>query len=93
MSLIHQKLYQSDDTKTTDMATYIPELINYLKECFNRSVHIHMDIDNTAFNVEEAVPLGLIINEAVTNSTKYAFKEIIWGKYGSTSSHRRGEYQ
>ncbi|MDF2191404.1 sensor histidine kinase [Paraflavitalea sp. CAU 1676] len=74
MSLIHQKLYQSDDTKTIDMATYIPELVNYLKECFNRSVHIHMDIDNTAFNVEEAVPLGLIINEAVTNSMKYAFK-------------------
>ncbi|MDF2191402.1 sensor histidine kinase [Paraflavitalea sp. CAU 1676] len=74
MSLIHQKLYQSDDTKTIDMATYIPELVNYLRECFNRSVHIHMDIDNTAFNVEEAVPLGLIINEAVTNSMKYAFK-------------------
>ncbi|MDF2191403.1 histidine kinase dimerization/phosphoacceptor domain -containing protein [Paraflavitalea sp. CAU 1676] len=75
MSLIHQKLYQSDDTKTIDMATYIPELVDYLKESFNRSVHIHMDIDNTAFNVEEAVPIGLIINEAVTNSMKYGFRE------------------
>ncbi|WP_343306846.1 histidine kinase dimerization/phosphoacceptor domain -containing protein [Chitinophaga niabensis] len=76
MSLIHQKLYQTDDARTIDMAFYIPELICYLRECFNlqRNFHINMDIDHTAFNVTEAVPLGLIINEAVTNSMKYAFK-------------------
>lgn len=76
MSLIHQKLYQTDDARTIDMAFYIPELICYLRECFNlqRNFHINMDIDHTAFNVTEAVPLGLIINEAVTNSMKYAFR-------------------
>lgn len=77
MSLIHQKLYQADDNKTVDMADYVPELIDYLKESFSiyRSVRIVMDIDHTAFNVEDAVPLGLIINEAVTNSMKYAFTD------------------
>lgn len=75
MSLIHQQLYQSDDSKTIDMATYVPELVGYLKESFSlyRTVHIHLDIDHMAFNVDEAVCLGLIINEAVTNSMKYAF--------------------
>jgi two-component sensor histidine kinase len=75
MSLIHQKLYQTDEAKIIDMAYYIPELVAYLKECFSmqRNFHIDMDIDHTAFHVEEAVPLGLIINEAVTNSMKYAF--------------------
>lgn|GEM_PF-1502184 len=77
MSLIHQKLYQTDDdVKTIDMAVYIPELVSYLKECFgmHRNCHIDMDLEHSIiFYVEEAVPLGLIINEAVTNSMKYAF--------------------
>jgi len=77
MSLIHQQLYQADDTKTIDMAYYIPELVSYLKESFSlyHSVHIVLDIDHAVFQVEEAVPLGLIVNEVVTNSMKYAFKD------------------
>lgn len=77
MSLIHQKLYQSDDIKTIDMALYIPELINYLRESFSLPHHflIHQDIDHAEFNVSEAVPLGLIVNEAITNSLKYAFHD------------------
>lgn len=76
MSLIHQKLYQSEDVRTINMAFYIPELIAYLRECFNlqNNFHIRMDIDHVEFDVTEAVPLGLIVNEAVTNSLKYAFK-------------------
>jgi two-component sensor histidine kinase len=75
MSLIHQKLYQTEDAKTIDMASYIPELVDYLQETFGMegAVQISMNIDPAVFNVEEAVPLGLIINEAVTNSMKYAF--------------------
>lgn len=82
MSLIHQKLYQTEDTKTIDMVYYIPELVSYLKECFSlqRTFRINMDIDHTAFHVTEAVPLGLIINEAVTNSMKHAFKDNLHGE-------------
>lgn len=74
MSLIHQKLYQEDVVKTIDMECYIPELISYLRECFNLpgSFLINMDIDPAELDVSEAVPLGLIVNEAVTNSLKYA---------------------
>lgn len=81
MSLIHQKLYQTDDEKTIDMVYYIPELVSYLKECFSLrpNFRINMDIDHTAFHVTEAVPLGLIINEAVTNSMKHAFKTTLHG--------------
>jgi two-component system, sensor histidine kinase PdtaS len=75
MSLIHQQLYQSDDCKTIDMATYVPELVGSLKESFSlyRTFQMQLDIDPVAFNVDEAVCLGLIINEALTNSMKYAF--------------------
>ncbi|WP_276485567.1 histidine kinase dimerization/phosphoacceptor domain -containing protein [Paraflavitalea pollutisoli] len=77
MSLIHQKLYQSDDTKTIDMADYVPELVCYLEQSFHsdQKIRIILDIDHTALIVNEAVCLGLVINEAVTNAMKYAFTE------------------
>jgi len=75
MSLIHQKLYQSDNVKAIDMAVYIPELIQYLEDSFGTSdqIHFYLDIEQINLNITHAIPLGLIINEAVTNSIKYAF--------------------
>jgi len=75
MSLIHQKLYQSDDIKTIDMDVYIPELAQYLEDSFDSAsnVHFNLKIDPVSLNISYAIPLGLIINEAVTNSIKYAF--------------------
>lgn len=75
MSLIHQKLYQSEDIKTIDMAVYLSEFFGYLKESFGdlENIRIFCDIDNLKLGVSEAIPLGLIINEAVTNAFKYAF--------------------
>jgi two-component sensor histidine kinase len=75
MSLIHQKLYQSENLALIDMSLYIYELVNYLKESFQ-------DVNNLAFrfktpvlelDIAQAVPLGLILNEAITNAIKYAF--------------------
>jgi len=82
MSLIHQKLYQTDDVKTINMAQYIPELINYLSDSFDTRSNIQfiLNIENIEFGVSEAVPLGLIINEAITNSLKYAFKNVPVGQ-------------
>jgi two-component sensor histidine kinase len=75
MSLIHQKLYQSDDIKTIDMAKYIPELVKYLEDSFDVSeqIQFRLSIDPVSLNISHAIPLGLIINEAVSNSIKYAF--------------------
>ncbi|MEN2416313.1 histidine kinase dimerization/phosphoacceptor domain -containing protein [Flavobacterium mesophilum] len=75
MSLIHQKLYQSDNLSNIDMSWYIYELINYMKECYDTEGKINfvLDIKNTCLDVAQAVPLGLIINEAISNAIKYAF--------------------
>jgi two-component sensor histidine kinase len=75
MSLIHQKLYQSDDIKTIDMSTYIPELVKSLGDSFDVSnqIQFKLKIDPVNLDISHAIPLGLIINEAVTNSIKYAF--------------------
>ncbi|HKG06317.1 MAG TPA: histidine kinase dimerization/phosphoacceptor domain -containing protein, partial [Pedobacter sp.] len=75
ISLIHQKLYQSTENKTVDMSCYIPELIAYLKDCFmhDQKITFTVQADLINLNVGRAIPLGLVINEAVTNALKYAF--------------------
>ncbi|PIF29673.1 two-component sensor histidine kinase [Flavobacterium sp. 9] len=75
MSLIHQKLYQSDNLANIDMSWYIYELINYMKECFDtdRNILFVLDTEKVYLDVAQAVPLGLIINEAINNTIKYAF--------------------
>ncbi|WP_454803088.1 histidine kinase dimerization/phosphoacceptor domain -containing protein [Mucilaginibacter phyllosphaerae] len=77
MSLIHQKLYQSDNVATIDMSVYIRELVEYLYDSFKQGKSITMDIDVSPvkLDVSQAVPLGLILNEAISNSIKYAFKD------------------
>ncbi|KQS36198.1 sensor histidine kinase [Pedobacter sp. Leaf194] len=77
MSLIHQKLYQTDDIKTVDMSNYLPELIRYLEESFGMQsrVRFSFDIQQINLGVSQAIPISLIVNEAVTNSFKYAFND------------------
>jgi two-component system, sensor histidine kinase PdtaS len=75
MSLIHQKLYQSEDVKTIDMSLYLPEFIRYLEESFDSHHHVtfRLNIEPLKLGVSQAIPIALIINEAVTNAIKYAF--------------------
>ncbi|MDB4922958.1 histidine kinase dimerization/phosphoacceptor domain -containing protein [Mucilaginibacter sp.] len=75
MSLIHQKLYQSDDVKTIDMSVYLPELVNYLRDSFDAGKYIHfsIEVDPVQLSIAQAIPLALVLNEAITNSIKYAF--------------------
>ena len=76
MSLIHQKLYLRGNVTSIQMGTYIPELISYLNESFDtRSIRFDVDIDELTLNIGQAVPLGLILNEAITNCIKYAFPD------------------
>ncbi|WP_454801291.1 histidine kinase dimerization/phosphoacceptor domain -containing protein [Mucilaginibacter phyllosphaerae] len=77
MSLIHQKLYQSETPTEIDMSIYIPELVDYLKECFGKDDNMRflINVAPTALDISQAIPLGLILNEAITNAMKYAFKD------------------
>jgi two-component sensor histidine kinase len=81
MSLIHQKLYQSDSLATIDMKWYIRELVTYMRECFDidRNIRFVIEADDVNLDVAQAVPLGLILNEAVTNAIKYAFPDNRFG--------------
>jgi two-component sensor histidine kinase len=77
ISLIHQKLYQSENLSAIDMSTYIRELVEYLRDFFGTGQRIRFEthVDPVKLEVSYAVPIGLILNEAITNSIKYAFPD------------------
>ena len=75
MSLIHQKLYSSDNVSSIDISLYIRELVSYLADSFSNGqrIRFEFDVEPLELDVSQAVPVGLILNEAITNSIKYAF--------------------
>ncbi|QKZ13847.1 histidine kinase dimerization/phosphoacceptor domain -containing protein [Spirosoma sp. KUDC1026] len=77
IGLIHQKLYQSENRSLVNMTEFIDEIARYLAEALaaDSSVSIVTDVTPVGLDVSLAVPLGLIINEAVTNALKYAFPQ------------------
>lgn len=75
MSLIHQKLYQAENVAFINMYAYIHELTAYLRESYDSSHHVRFELTVEAIelDVAQAMPVGLILNEAITNAIKYAF--------------------
>jgi two-component system, sensor histidine kinase PdtaS len=77
MSLIHQKLYQSNNLSAINMSDYIHELIDSLQESFDTGnrIRFKLEIEPIPLDLAHCVPLGLILNEAITNAFKYAFNQ------------------
>ncbi|AXX91943.1 hypothetical protein CPU12_06395 [Malaciobacter molluscorum LMG 25693] len=78
MELLHRKLYESKNLNLIDIKKYISELVNDISKSFDDgNVNIILDIDIFLMSIDYAMPCGLIINEALTNSYKYAFNNKI----------------
>jgi PAS domain S-box-containing protein len=76
MALVHQKLYQSKDFSQIDFTEYISQLTENLFDAYqHKNINIDLSIktDEAKLSIDIAIPCGLIINELVTNSLKYAF--------------------
>lgn len=76
MALIHERLYRSTDLKKIDFGDYIETLANDLFHTYIQDpslVKLNMNVENVMVDINTTVPLGLIVNELVTNSMKHAF--------------------
>ena len=77
MALIHQRLYQHENLTEIDLEDYLDQLINNLEQSYHRKdqhIDIHLETDKISMDVDKVILIGLIINELVTNSFKYAFE-------------------
>ncbi|GBO52121.1 circadian input kinase A [Pseudanabaena sp. lw0831] len=76
MALIHAQLHNNEDLANINFRDYISDLIANLFQCYvNHSEHIQykLDVINIFLPLEQSIPLGLIINELISNTLKYAF--------------------
>ncbi|MFP4654662.1 MAG: sensor histidine kinase [Methanohalobium sp.] len=74
MSLIHQKLYRTKELESINLKSYIEDLVSYLTGLYReKNANINIDVQNLNFGIDTIIPLGMIINELVFNSLKYAF--------------------
>lgn len=83
ISSIHDLLTKEKDFSSIDFASYINEIINLLKASYNersRSISISSNIEPVKIEVQKAIPLGLIVNEIISNCFKHAFKNDVHNK-------------
>jgi two-component system, sensor histidine kinase PdtaS len=82
MALIHQKLYSADDVRGVNVQGYLEQLSTELFKAFgvdNERVGWKIDTSGLKLDIDTVIPLGLIINELITNSIKYAFQNVDHG--------------
>ena len=78
MAILHKNLYQEDDLTGVDMKSYFSNLIQGIFDSYNLAkdqVKLNMDIEDVKLDIDTVIPIGLITNELITNSLKYAFEK------------------
>lgn len=94
MALVHEKLYRSRDLSRINFREYIESLTASISKSYvrNAGVIIEVKVDNIAMDIDRAIACGLIINELVSNSLKYAFKGDTPGKVNISLSESDGGF-
>ena len=82
MSMIHQKLYQRNNLSKVEMKDYFMNLSSHVLDSFgvDNRISVECDMKPLEVDIDMAVPLGLIVNELLTNAMKYAFPDNMKGK-------------
>jgi len=76
MALVHQKLYQEDNLTGVNMQDYLSNLLDSLQHSYKiqkENIKVEVAVDPLELDIDTAMPIGLLINEMITNSFKYAF--------------------
>lgn len=77
MAIIHEMLYTKDNLSKIEFKPYVQELTAFLIKSVvgsSPTIDLHIDIPDIKLSIDTAIPLGLLINEAITNSLKYGFE-------------------
>lgn len=94
MLLIHQTLYQGDSLVSIDFKNYVTLLTTSILEIFEKEnlIEININIENIQFNTSTTIPLGLIVNEIVSNALKHAFPNNKSGIIKISIEHKNENY-
>ena len=93
MALVHEKLYESGTLSSIDAYEYLHELSDYLATAAGakqRGITLNLSIDHVQISLQASIPLGLILNELISNAFKYAFPETSTGLLCETHLPYRG---
>lgn len=76
IAMVHERLYKKDNLAKIDFKLYLSELVNEVVSSFptKQQIEIREELDSAEIEITKAVPIGLILNEALTNSLKHAFQ-------------------
>ena len=82
ISLLYIKLYQSDNLSQINLASYVHDLVQHLKNCYEvpNSITFETNIQPLHLNISFAQTLGLLLNETITNAIKHAFQGDVGGR-------------
>lgn len=76
MAIVHELLYEKNDSESLNIQLYLEKLINHLKEIFYKKfINIEIHSENISVSTNKLVPFGLILNELILNSFKHAFPQ------------------
>lgn len=96
IALVHEKLYKSSDVQYVNLKKYVQSIVDLLQDSFDFGYTISLDAEsliNNKVKIEKAMPCGLIINELISNSIKYAFVDQKSGEVKVTVTENDNTYK
>jgi two-component system, sensor histidine kinase PdtaS len=91
MTAVHEHIYGSDQFESLEIAEYVRRLVARLREGYGSTVTVDCDLDPVRIGADQALPLGLILNEVVSNAFKHAFPDGRGGRIAVTLKEEAGE--
>ena len=76
MALVHEELYSSQDLSSIELNKYVAKLVSYISNSYtytSKYIYVNTHIGDITLTIELAIPIGLIINELLSNALKHAF--------------------
>jgi len=82
IAMVHELMYETERLSSVNIKNYLDQLIPAIQRTMQtkNEVAINLDLEEFQLNINQAIPLGLLFNELLTNSFKYAFLKIINGR-------------